>query len=254
MIPTGAAAAGPAEARRCTGSWSVGARLPGAISVCAAAAPPASTRRSRSSNSIASPPCVTMIRRQAPADSSPRSRPRTPQTRHRRLLTVFVTDGTLPCRTKRRSGYAPAWDRLGPGRGARPHRRGNGGSRPAGDDAAAPTGARPRSCAMPQRPSPTRPSSSTPLSAAPRHVTDAAAWAAYARRLAEELHTGPAGPPPVGAAPKPAASAAGSPSPPTAEHPAAPAGSALPIEPDASPTSSPAPPPDAGAPAGGVLL
>ncbi|MGE5183274.1 MAG: hypothetical protein ACM31C_14490 [Acidobacteriota bacterium] len=79
----------------------------------------------------------------------------------------------------------------------------------------------------------------------PRHVTDAAAWGSFARRLADELHAGPAG---VPAAP---AAATGEP------HPPAPAGSALPVEsPPAGSAAEPAPAAiDAGvAPSGGVLL
>jgi hypothetical protein len=94
----------------------------------------------------------------------------------------------------------------------------------------------------------------------PRHVTDAPAWASYARRLAEELHAGPAGATPAagasGPSPAPAAPASSA-----AEHPIAPAGTALPIEPDKGSASEPpaAVPPtvDAGVsppPTGGVLL
>jgi hypothetical protein len=87
----------------------------------------------------------------------------------------------------------------------------------------------------------------------PRHVSDAAAWASYARKLAEELHVGPAGTAP---STSPAGSPTASPAAPT-EHPNVPAGVALPVEPskgraDGSP-STPAPP-DAGVPTGGVLL
>ena len=123
----------------------------------------------------------------------------------------------------------------------------------------------------------------------PRHVSDASAWATYARKLAQELHAGPTGTPstsPAGspaapptaspAAPSavsPAGSPAGSPdgSPaasgavPTSEHPNAPMGVALPVEPDqgsatgsangsANEPPSAAAPPDAGVPTGGVLL
>lgn len=96
----------------------------------------------------------------------------------------------------------------------------------------------------------------------PQHATDAAAWAAYVRRLAQDLRTGP-----TGSASAAAAASASSPgSPPSAatspgvERPAAPApmappGTALPIEPEKSPTSpAQAAPLDAGAPTGGVLL
>lgn len=94
----------------------------------------------------------------------------------------------------------------------------------------------------------------------PRHVSDAGAWAAYARKLAQELHTGPAGAPPpavssavpAGAPTSPAPAGPGASAPPTA-----PSGVALPVEPgpaSGSPPAPVAPPPDAGAPAGGVLL
>lgn len=82
----------------------------------------------------------------------------------------------------------------------------------------------------------------------PRHVSDASAWASYIRKVADELHVGPAGAH-QSAFPAPVAPA------PTAEHPSAPAGVALPVEPP--PTPPPAEPvtaPDAGVPAGGVLL
>jgi hypothetical protein len=80
----------------------------------------------------------------------------------------------------------------------------------------------------------------------PVHVSDAPAWASYARRLAQELRSGPAAPVPP--------PAAGSPSPPpTAEHPGVPVGTELPIEPAAP--SEPAPALDAGVSStGGVLL
>jgi len=94
----------------------------------------------------------------------------------------------------------------------------------------------------------------------PRHVSDAAAWAAYTRKLAQELHAGPAGGAP--SASPPVASPA-SPSGSATEHPNVPAGVALPVEPakgsaDAPPVPPvpPAPPApaDAGVPTGGVLL
>jgi hypothetical protein len=122
----------------------------------------------------------------------------------------------------------------------------------------------------------------------PRHVSDAAAWAAYARKLAQELHAGPAGatspavspttpasasppspapatasasppsPAPSTATPPSAASPSPSPSPAappvTAEHPDVPVGVALPVEPERTNPSPAAPPPDAGPPTGGVLL
>ena len=81
----------------------------------------------------------------------------------------------------------------------------------------------------------------------PRHVTDAAAWAEYVRKLVGELESGPAGVsqafPPV--------------PPPTDPRQPAPPGVALPVEPDkgsASEAPPPATPPDAGLPTGGVLL
>lgn len=83
----------------------------------------------------------------------------------------------------------------------------------------------------------------------PRHVSDAAAWASYIRKVADELHVGPAG------AHQPAFPGAALP---LAERPSAPAGVALPVEPDRSgsvpPVAPVATPPDAGAPSGGVLL
>jgi hypothetical protein len=87
----------------------------------------------------------------------------------------------------------------------------------------------------------------------PRHMSDAPAWASYARTLAQELHAGPAGAPHPASAPAPATPAAA-----PAEHPNAPAGTALPVEPDkgsASESPAAAPPTvDAGVPTGGVLL
>jgi len=99
----------------------------------------------------------------------------------------------------------------------------------------------------------------------PRHASDSAAWAAYARQLARELHAGPAGAPPSAFPPAAAPAApAGS----ATEHPNVPVGVALPVEPargsaDApvspvppvSPASPASPAPtDAGVPSGGVLL
>lgn len=77
----------------------------------------------------------------------------------------------------------------------------------------------------------------------PRHVTDAAEWAAFLRRLVDELHAGPSGVASVLA-----------PSQPPSEHPSAPLGTAMPVEPDGSASEPAAPPPDAGLPTGGVLL
>ena len=97
----------------------------------------------------------------------------------------------------------------------------------------------------------------------PRHASDAAAWAAYARKLAQELHAGPAGAAP--SASPPAASPASSTVPAT-EQPNVPAGVALPVEPGKGSADAPlvtpvapvAPvppaPADAGVPTGGVLL
>jgi hypothetical protein len=86
----------------------------------------------------------------------------------------------------------------------------------------------------------------------PRHVSDAPAWATYARKLAQELHAGPAGATPTAAAAPPAAA----PTAPTPERAAAPAGVALPVEPATGSATAPAPaaPPDAGVSPGGVLL
>jgi hypothetical protein len=92
----------------------------------------------------------------------------------------------------------------------------------------------------------------------PVHVSDAAAWAGYTRKLAEQLHAGPAGATQAPAPPAPAAPATE----PVATRPAAPPGIALPVEPAGAsaeqPPTAPAPtapaPPDAGVPTGGVLL
>jgi hypothetical protein len=89
----------------------------------------------------------------------------------------------------------------------------------------------------------------------PRHVSDASAWATYARKLIDDLRAGPTG-------------AKQSPFPPltASERPVAPAGTALPVEPepaagsatgngtDTGSAAPPATPPDAGVPTGGVLL
>ncbi|MDB4956469.1 MAG: hypothetical protein JWO36_4038, partial [Myxococcales bacterium] len=80
----------------------------------------------------------------------------------------------------------------------------------------------------------------------PRHASDAAAWGSFVQRLADELHSGPSGIHAAGAAAQPTMDS----------HPAAPAGTALPVEPpagsDASGTAMPGP--DAGVAPGGVLL
>jgi hypothetical protein len=82
----------------------------------------------------------------------------------------------------------------------------------------------------------------------PRHVTDAAAWGAYVKKLADDLKAGPNG---VPAAPTPAIPGT------IVEHPSAPMGTALPVEAPPPTAGSDAPPPatpDAGVPTGGVLL
>jgi hypothetical protein len=84
----------------------------------------------------------------------------------------------------------------------------------------------------------------------PRHATDAAAWASYARRLADQLQAGPA----AGAAPSP-----GIVDKPIAR-PNVPVGVALPVAPgvpspaSTSPAPAEAPAAESRAPAGGVLL
>jgi hypothetical protein len=103
----------------------------------------------------------------------------------------------------------------------------------------------------------------TAVARQPRHVSDAAAWAARVRTLAEELHAGsagaggPAGPaPPASTAPPAAPSPAPEATSGSAGHPGVPAGTALPVEPGraARPPAPAAPLPDAGPPTGGVLL
>lgn len=87
----------------------------------------------------------------------------------------------------------------------------------------------------------------------PRHVSDAAAWSAFLRHLADELHTGPSGPAALPTAPSSVASPGSPSSPSSSSSPSqgAPTGTALPIEPapDRAPEQT-----DAGVPAGGVLL
>lgn len=79
--------------------------------------------------------------------------------------------------------------------------------------------------------------------ARPMHVSDAGSWAELLRRLSDELKAGPNG------------AAAAFPPAPTGERPAAPQGTALPVEPTPSEISEPpAATPDAGVPSGGVLL
>lgn len=79
----------------------------------------------------------------------------------------------------------------------------------------------------------------------PAHFNDAGEWATFARRLADQLKAGPNGIPTASFPPAP-----------PSERPAAPMGTALPVEPDeGSAASEPPPaPPDAGLPTGGVLL
>jgi hypothetical protein len=79
----------------------------------------------------------------------------------------------------------------------------------------------------------------------PRHVTDAAAWATFLHRLADQLHGGPNAPVTT------ATTAAGPMIAPATT--AAPMGSALPVEPDQV-GSADAPPPAPPVAAGGVLL
>ncbi len=79
----------------------------------------------------------------------------------------------------------------------------------------------------------------------PRHVSDAAAWADYVRKLVAELEAGPTG----------SSQTAFPPAPPVSDRPAAPPGVALPVEPGSSAVEQPdTAPPDAGVPTGGVLL
>ncbi len=83
----------------------------------------------------------------------------------------------------------------------------------------------------------------------PRHVTDAAVWADYVRKVVGELQAGPSGSTQVAFPPVP-------PSAPGDQRLPAPPGVALPVEPDkGSAGEAPPPPtPDAGVPTGGVLL
>ncbi len=78
----------------------------------------------------------------------------------------------------------------------------------------------------------------------PLHASDAGEWAAFLRRLTDDLRGGPSG-----VAPSALPSAPTGPS-------AAPQGTALPVEPEPPNTgiAEPASPPDAGIPGGGVLL
>jgi hypothetical protein len=97
----------------------------------------------------------------------------------------------------------------------------------------------------------------------PRHASDAAAWAAYTRKLADQLRLGPAAGAPAASPSAPAVAGAGSASPPPISdepHVAAPPGTALPVEPPAPAPAAPAPEAAAAAapavpvPTGGVLL
>ena len=109
----------------------------------------------------------------------------------------------------------------------------------------------------------------------PRHASDASVWASHARKLAQEVHAGPAGVTAPPTSPSPAGASSTSPaalSPQPAERPTdhsnVPGGVALPVEPGSAaaaepPTAPPAvapppvaapPPVDAGPPTGGVLL
>jgi hypothetical protein len=80
----------------------------------------------------------------------------------------------------------------------------------------------------------------------PRHVTDAADWATFLRRLGEDLQAGPSGALAVPGVAGPTET--------PSERPSAPVGTALPVEPDGSANEPAAAPPDAGLPTGGVLL
>ena len=83
----------------------------------------------------------------------------------------------------------------------------------------------------------------------PHYATDARAWATFLRELVGELHAGPGGPPAPAAVPPPSG--------PPAATTTAPPATELPVEPaagSAAPPAEPAPPIDAGAPGGGVLL
>jgi hypothetical protein len=75
----------------------------------------------------------------------------------------------------------------------------------------------------------------------PRHVTDAGDWATFLRKLVDDLHAGPGGVPAAPGVVSAVPDATG-----------APTGTALPVEPEATP--EPIAPPDAGLPTGGVLL
>jgi len=78
----------------------------------------------------------------------------------------------------------------------------------------------------------------------PRHAIDPEAWAAYARRMRDQLNAGPGGVAPTAEAPA---------TPPS--HEPAPPGVALPLDqPETAPSTTAPAPPDASVPGGGVLL
>ena len=101
----------------------------------------------------------------------------------------------------------------------------------------------------------------TAASQRPRHVSDASAWAAYARKIADQLRAGPADAKAAAAGSPTSSSPAGPP-----DRPAAPTGVALPVEPEqpgagsntgsgsSNSTAPAAAPPATGVPTGGVLL
>lgn len=94
----------------------------------------------------------------------------------------------------------------------------------------------------------------------PRHVSDAAAWAEFVRRVATELESGPTGAKATAGPPAPSGLTGGG----TTPRPRAPAGTALPVEDEPSPgagsaaarptTATEPTAPDAGVPSSGVLL
>jgi len=101
----------------------------------------------------------------------------------------------------------------------------------------------------------------TAASQRPRHVSDASAWATYARKIADQLRAGPADAKAAAAGSPTSSSPAGPP-----DRPAAPTGVALPVEPEqpgagsntgsgsSNSTAPAAAPPATGVPTGGVLL
>jgi hypothetical protein len=82
----------------------------------------------------------------------------------------------------------------------------------------------------------------------PRHVSDAGSWASFLKRVGNELRAGPNG---VAASVPPSGTTT---TPMTGPSATAPAGTALPVEPTASPPEPVEEKPDAGVPTGGVLL